>query len=119
MMYLAQEHRPLGGQRRSLAHALLEHLVEPAQGVASFSLGSNVHTRTDEAHETIAAIETRGPLIKNPTVLSVVTAQAIFHREGTASHEGVEVRLHAAREVLRMNALCPAVAQLLLEGPAV
>src|SRR6187399_3260845 len=100
MVYFAQQHGSLVGQCRALPHPVLEHLIEPSERIVGLALRRHVHTRADEADEALLAIEPGRSLVKDPTVLAVVTAQAILHRESAPLDERLQVGLHAAREIL-------------------
>jgi len=56
--------------------------------------------------------------VDDPSILIVKTAQAIFHPESLAGIEGIGVCVQAAFEIVGMDTLCPAVAQLAFQRPA-
>src|SRR5215468_5998458 len=83
----------------------------------SFGLG-DVNDRTDVADEIAIGLKARHPMIQHPTIFTVISPQAVFHRELSPHGEGIDVDLKTAVKILRVNPLCPAIAKLLLQGPA-
>src|SRR5262245_26681692 len=110
-MHLAQEHLALLRDRGSLAHPILERVARQA-------LLSDVRARADEAGEAPVLLEARRALIQDPAVLAVVAPEPVLHAEAPPRDERVEIRGHAALEVLGVDAARPAAAPLFIERPA-
>src|SRR5215831_16747009 len=82
-----------------------------------FGVG-DVNRNTDVADEIAIGLKARYPMIQQPTIFTVISPQAVFHRELSPQVEGIDVDLETAVKILRVNSLCPAIAELLLQGPA-
>src|SRR5215510_6146516 len=100
----------------------IEHLTEEFSLVLQrplrlFGLG-DVNGNTDVADEIAIGLKARYPMIQQPTIFTVISPQAVFHRELSPQVEGIDVDLETAVKILRVNSLCPAIAELLLQGPA-
>src|SRR5690606_29888372 len=65
-----------------------------------------------------ALVVERGAAIGHPAVDAVVTAQAVLHLEGSPRGEVLLEDAQAAREVVRVHAAGPSVAELELERAA-
>src|SRR5437764_15091508 len=59
-----------------------------------------------------------GSTIQNPAIFTVISSQAMLHCKQLARIEGIFVNVEAVREVIRMNAFCPAISKLLLQFSA-
>src|SRR5215813_12529239 len=83
----------------------------------SFGLG-DVDGNTDVADEIAIGLKARHPMIQHPTIFTIISPQAVLHCELSPHGEGIDVDLKTAVKILRVNSLCPAIAKLLLQGPA-
>src|SRR5499426_4529722 len=79
----------------------------------SFGLG-DVDGNTDVADEIAIGLKARHPMIQHPTIFTVISPQAVFHRELSPHVEGIDVDLKTPVKILRVNSLRPAIAELLL-----
>src|SRR5262245_11621292 len=100
----------------------IEHLTEEfslllQRPLRSFGLG-DVNGSTDVADKIAIGFKARHPMIQHPTIFTVMSPQAVFHRELSPHVEGISVDLKAAVKILRVNSLRPAIVKLLLQGPA-
>src|SRR5262249_14268238 len=100
----------------------IDHLSEEfslllQRTLRSFGLG-DVSGSTDVADKIAIGLKARHPVIQHPTIFTVISPQAVFHRELSPQVEGIDVDLETAVKILRVNSLCPAIAELLLQGPA-
>src|SRR5215475_8812185 len=82
-----------------------------------FGLG-DVNGNTDVADEIAIGLKARHPMIQHPTIFTVISPQAVFHRELSPRVEKIDVDIKTAVKILRVNSLRPAIAELLLQGPA-
>src|SRR5262245_35713549 len=100
----------------------IEHLTEEFSLVLQrplrlFGLG-DVNGNTDVADKIAIGLKARYPMIQQPTIFTVISPQAVFHRELSPHVEGIDVALETAVQILRVNSLCPTIAKFLLQGPA-
>src|SRR5215813_729378 len=100
----------------------IDHLSEEfslllQRTLCSFGLG-DVNGSTDVADEIAIGFKARHPMIQHPTIFTVISPQTVFHRELSPHVEGIDVDLKTAVKIVRVNPLCPAIAKLLLQGPA-
>src|SRR5499433_4506904 len=100
----------------------IDHLSEEfslllQRTLCSFGLG-DVSGSTDVADKIAIGFKARHPMIQHPTIFTVISPQTVFHRELSPHGEGIDVDLKTAVKILRVNSLCPAIAELLLQGPA-
>src|SRR5262249_919083 len=100
----------------------VDHLTEEfslllQRSLRSFGLG-DVNDRANVADEIAIGLKARHPMIQHPTIVTVISPQAVCHRELSPQVEGIDVDLETAVKILRVNSLCPAIAKLLLQGPA-
>ena len=101
---IAQDHA-LAHRRQQGAHVLLA-VAQLGLGVAAVG---DVEAGADVAGELAVAGVHRAAGVDDPAVLAVVAAQPVFHLEGGAHREVLEVGAHAAVEVFAVNAPRPAV----------
>src|SRR5215510_3624415 len=99
----------------------IDHLSEEfslllQRTLRSFGLG-DVSGSTDVADKIAIGLKARHPMIQYPTIFTVISPQAVFHRELSPHVEGIDVDLKTAVKILRVNSLRPAIAELLLQGP--
>src|SRR4051812_25997887 len=78
----------------------------------------DVHAASDEAREVARLVVEGSAAIEDPPVFAVVAAEPVFHLERLATMEMIQVVFHAAFDVFRMDALRPAVSDLLGERTA-
>src|SRR5260221_8187171 len=90
---------------------------EPEPFLTLLALG-DVKARTDVAEERAIGGKARRSIIQNPTIFTVPSSQAIFHREPLPCIKGVDVDFKAAVEIFAVDALCPPITKLLLQTPA-
>src|SRR5262245_40489061 len=100
----------------------IDHLTEEfslllQRPLRSFGLG-DVNGSTDVADKIAIGLKARHPVIQHPTIFTVMSPQAVFYRELSPHAEGIDVDLKTVVKILRMNSLRPAIAKLLLQGPA-
>ena len=101
---VAQDHA-FAHRRQQGAHVLLA-VAQLGLGVAAVG---DVEAGADVAGELAVAGVDRAAGVDDPAVLAVVAAQPVFHLEGGAHREVLEVGAHAAVEVFAVNAPRPAV----------
>jgi hypothetical protein len=77
-----------------------------------------VHAARDEAREGAVLVVEGHAAIEDPAVLAVAAPEPIVHLEGRGLLDMGAAALDDALQIVRMNALGPAVAELLLEAPA-
>ncbi|CAO0823081.1 hypothetical protein DFAR_3460060 [Desulfarculales bacterium] len=96
----------------------LSQLLFPGrgQGLFGFHAFSDVKAGTNIAGELALSVKGHAT-VKDPTVPSVVAAQAAGHFKDLPPAKGPQIYFQAAGQVARIHAFCPAVAQLLLHGP--
>jgi hypothetical protein len=92
-----------GGQELVLAPVGL------AQGVLDPFLVRDVHARPDVADELPAVLVAGDSVIEHPPELAVGPAEAVLHRKRPARVEGGPVGRNAAREIVGVDVLRPAV----------
>src|SRR4030095_3498007 len=68
--------------------------------------------------ERAVSLEARHAIIKDPTIFTVRPPQAVFHRKLPPRIKGLMVDLNTPVQILRVNSLCPAGAELLLQRPS-
>src|SRR5215510_9952752 len=93
----------------------IEHLTEEFSLVLQrplrlFGLG-DVNGNTDVADEIAIGLKARYPMIQQPTIFTVISPQAVFHRELSPQVEGIDVDLETAVQILRVNSLCPTISK--------
>src|SRR5215813_9476757 len=93
----------------------IEHLTEEFSLVLQrplrlFGLG-DVNGNTDVADEIAIGLKARYPMIQQPTIFTVISPQAVFHRELSPHVEGIDVALETAVQILRVNSLCPTLVE--------
>src|SRR6201999_1747213 len=73
-----------------------------------------VNTRADIAEEVTIGGKAWRPAVQDPSVFTVASPQAIFHREGLPSLKGVNINFETTVQVVGVNILCPTVTKFLL-----
>src|SRR6478609_10375183 len=73
----------------------------------------DVNARADITQKRAIIGESWRSTIQNPAIFTVISSQAILHCKRLSRIEGILVSVEAVREVVRMNPLCPAIAQFL------
>src|SRR5271157_1335547 len=86
------------------------HLSPPAVG--------DVNTRADVPGESAIWGEPWNPVLQNPAIFAVVPPQPVLHCKGGASVQCRDIGLPASLQVIGVDALGPARAHLLLDGPS-
>ena len=122
----AQVGDPLGQQARQRVEALrvAARLVQRGddvghQGAALALEPPPVHVEAEADHPREAtALVHRGAAVDDPAVDAVVAEQPVLHLEGHAVGERVAVHGEAALQVVGVDPLRPAVAELLVHPPA-
>ena len=84
--------------------------------IALFAFG-DINAGTDVPDEALAGHELRHAHVQHTAIFAVMTTQAVFHGEWFARVERANIAIHTTLPVFRMNALGPAVALFLLQGP--
>src|SRR5260221_9172048 len=90
---------------------------QPEPFLRLIALG-DVKARTDVPEERAIRGKARRSIIQNPAICAVTSAQAVFHRERLPGIKGVNIDFKTLIEIFAVNALCPAVSQLLLQRAA-
>src|SRR5215510_11319066 len=99
---------------RCEAHTLL---TLPQRLVLGHQL-CNVHARSDVTGEIPSRVIPRHALVRDPAILAVVTSEPVLHDERLPSIERFRVRLQTSLHVVWMDALSPAISDLLLNVTA-
>ena len=113
------KHQPVQhrGQRGGAHNQFHGALFPLHQLLRALALG-DVNARADVALETALGGVARDALARKPSINSVAVALAVVHLERLAGIEGLCVDVHAAGQVVGMDAFGPAVAEFLLERAA-
>ena len=82
---------------------------------ASACLRSVTSTAIPMYEKRAVGLETRHAMIHNPAILTVESAQAVFHREWPPRVEITGIDFKAAVEVIPMDTFCPPIANFLLQ----
>src|SRR5271157_1298975 len=78
----------------------------------------DVNTRADVPGENAIWGEPWNPVVQDPAVFAVVPPQPVLHCKRSASLQCRDIGLQASLQVIGVDALGPALAQLLLDGPS-
>src|SRR5688572_10926302 len=104
------------------AHGLarLHGQPEPIIGDVALSFSApelrHVEARADVTSERTVEIEQRRRIVQHPPVFAVMPPKPIFHHERFTMVEGARVRLQALLPICGVYSVCPAIADLGLEG---
>src|SRR5436190_17575713 len=78
----------------------------------------DVNARADVTEKYASRLKARHPMIQDPAIFTVPSPQAIFHRKLLPRVKGITVDFKTAFEIVAMDALCPSIAELLLQRTA-
>ena len=78
----------------------------------------DVEARADVSKASAIWGEPWNPVVQDPAVFAVVPPQPVLHRKRRACVECRDIGLQASLQVIGVDALGPAVAHLLLDGPS-
>jgi hypothetical protein len=81
-------------------------------------LGGNVITTTDIATETAVNGIVGGAVVSNPAIGTVMVTQTIFHGKRLPGLKCLPVGLETIGQIVGMDPFCPAIPQLLRQGPS-
>ena len=104
------------------AHGLARLHGQPEPIVGDVALGfsapelRHVEARADVTSERTVGIEQRRRIVQDPPVFAVMPPKPIFHHERFTKVEGASVRVQAMRQIRGVYTVCPAIADLGLEG---
>src|SRR5260370_7174256 len=110
------------GRRQFSHHNHAGHAGEIVLCLTQMLLGppllGYINTRADVAGKRAVGIESWRPDVVNQAKFAVVPSKPILHPEFLSAIKGLNVRSHAPRQILTMDALRPALAKLLFKGSA-
>ena len=78
----------------------------------------DVNARADIPVERAVGLEARHARVENPAIFPIEPSQAIFHAEFLARVKGSNISIQALLQIVGVNPLAPAVAELLPHGSA-
>jgi hypothetical protein len=100
--------------------ARLHREPEPIVGDVALSFSApelrHVEARADVTGKRTVGIEQRRGIVQHPPVFAVMPPKPIFHHEGFTMVEGASVGLQALLQIRGVYTVCPAIADLGLEG---
>src|SRR4051794_27827729 len=80
-----------------------------------FSSLRDINRGTDIAKKSTVRFEARNGVVKNPAILAVKSAQAVFDRKIFARGERSSILFRETTRILRMQPLDPAIVKFLIE----
>src|SRR6267378_4583799 len=96
-------------------------LDQPAPNASKSVLGQlsigDVQARSDVASKTAVCVESRHAGVEHPTVLSVITTDAILHLKRFTLIKGLGVGFQAALQIFIVYSFHPAVSELCVKRP--